>query len=76
MESGCKSTRFSDIIQIYSTIFLKFFWNEIAKALMLNDVVEHIFYVWGDCARKRRESCTLLYNTRARNCVKDRFVLG
>ena len=28
LESGCKSTRFSDILQIYSTIFLRFFGKE------------------------------------------------
>ena len=28
LESGCKSTRFSDTLQIYSTIFLKFFGKE------------------------------------------------
>ena len=28
LESGCKSTRFSDILQIYSTVFLKFFRKE------------------------------------------------
>ena len=28
LESGCKSTRFSDTLQIYSTIFLRFFGKE------------------------------------------------
>ena len=40
--------------------------------MILNDVVEHIFYVWGDCARKRRESYTLLYHTRARKGEKGK----
>ena len=37
---------------------------------MHNDVVEHIFYVWGNCVRKRREGYTLLYYTRASKGVK------
>ena len=39
---------------------------------MHNDVVEHIFYVWGNCVRKRREGYTLLYHTRARKGEKGK----
>ena len=39
---------------------------------MHNDVVEHIFYIWADCARKRRENYTLLYHTRARRCAMEK----
>jgi len=50
--------------------------NTFAKVLMHNDVVEHIFYVWGSCVRKRREGYTLLYHTRARRCAGNQFALG
>jgi len=65
LESGCKSRHFIHNIQIYSTIFLKYFWNEIAKALMLNDVVEHIF-MYGEIVRGNDERATHYYITRGR----------
>ena len=43
---------------------------------MHNDVVEHIFKLQIDCARKQPESYTLLYHTRARKCTGDQFALG
>ena len=43
LESGCKSSRFSNRFQIYSILFLIFLGIFFAKSLIYNHVVEHVF---------------------------------
>ena len=43
LESGCKSTRFSDILQIYSTVFLKYFERYMLTSWIIT-MLQNIFF--------------------------------
>ena len=72
MESGCKSTRFSDIIQIYSTIFLKFFWKRKDKPLKHNEVTGRFFFKNGRGGEKGWKGRHIIIFMRAYVCARGR----
>ena len=67
LESGCKSTRFSDILQIYSTVFLKFFGKEKINRWNITKWRDIFFKEW--MGRGKRLEGKAHYYIHARVCV-------